>query len=136
MEQKNNTFTAWIRSGFVEMIPRCEGAEAIYVERPEIMHVRVSNIRQDDSGMSAADQIAVVLTTNPTHAAPSSWEIFASWEVFSLGAEHWSARYVPWSLCFDQEKIKAVLEAAPNLKTKPPILAWMQLCQMLRPSLL
>jgi hypothetical protein len=137
MEQKSNTLEAWIRSRFVETIPRREGAHAIYMERPEIMHVRVSNIRHDDSGMSAAiDQIAVVLTTDPKHAAPSSWEVSAAWEVLSLGPEHWKAHYVSWSLCFDQEKIKAVLETAPNLKTRPPILAWMQLSQILRPSLL
>ena len=111
-----NSFEAihqWQQQSFPAIAAKCEGALAIFVERPGATLVRVSNIRADDWG------VTVTITCVPLPGMSRCWEeqtdrcdISASWEIFFGDAVSWRARYVPWQLYFVPEAIDKFIALA------------------------
>lgn len=95
---------------FLEEMPRREGANAIYIERPLIAYVRVSDVRGDDEKMSAV--ITVIPTAGMCDDGTQCFKIGAVWNGFSNFFELWRASYVNWSVYFGTEEIEAGLQLA------------------------
>ena len=97
------------REWFAQIAPKCEGAIAIFMEPPDIICVRVSNIVVDDWG------VRTLITCVPTPGMKrlgkddkDSCNIGAAWEVFSFNEVDWHARYCPWDLIFNSQLIEDV----------------------------
>lgn len=95
---------------FHQELPLREGANAIYIERPRIAYVRVSDVRGDDEGIEAF--IAVLPTPGMSDEGEPSFKISAAWEIFSNFYDHWHAIFVSWSVYFGAEEVKVGLELA------------------------
>ena len=101
------------RQSFPAIATKCEGALAIFLERPDATLVRVSDIKVDDWGVS------VTITYVALPGMSRCWEeqtdhcvISASWEIFTGDTVSWRARYVPWQLYFGPEAIEKFIALA------------------------
>jgi hypothetical protein len=102
-------------SRFLDELPRREGAHAIYIERPTIAVVLVTGVHGDGHGVRA--HIELVHTPGMCESRSRSWDIGASWEVFSNSRDHWHAIYVSWSLYFGADHLQTGLELAAQAAT-------------------
>jgi hypothetical protein len=87
-----------------------EGMPAIFVERPVIVHVKVSDVISEDWGVKCA--ITDLGSPGMHMLQRSPCPIAASWQVFSYSAGNWQAQYVPWSVFFDPQVIGECLACA------------------------
>lgn len=102
------------RESFPAIAAECEGALAIFMERPAATLVRVSNIRADDWG------VKVTITCEPLPGMSrvggeeqiDCCDISASWEIFIGDTLSWRARYIPWRLYFGPEAIEKFIALA------------------------
>lgn len=81
-----------------------EKREAIYKEGGLLARVRLENIRVDAKGVSAN----VVVIPTPSLTDRNGWDIYAAWEIFSCSHARWHARYVSWTISFDDQRGKAI----------------------------
>ncbi len=81
-----------------------EGAEAIFVERPLVAHVRVTDICHDDWGVRLT--ITDLLKPGMHRLRNKVCSIAATWQIFSFSAGDWQAHYIPWKLFFDPTVIR------------------------------
>ena len=95
---------------FLAEMPLREGANAIYIERPMIAYVRVSEIRGFDDHMEAL--VTVVPTPGMNDDCSSPFKIRAAWDSFSNTYSMWHVHYVAFSVYFGQEEVRIGLELA------------------------
>jgi len=111
-----NSFEAihrWQQQSFPAIATKCEGALAIFTERPDATLVRVSNIRADDWGVKAT--ITCVPLPGMSRLGEEQTDrcdISASWEIFFGDSVSWHASYVPWQLHFVPEAIEKFIALA------------------------
>ena len=103
-------------SKFLDELPSREGAHAIYIEPPTTALVLVTGVHGDDNGVSA--HVDFVHTPGMREEASASWEIGASWDIFSNADDHWHAIYVNWSLYFGADHLQTGLELAAQAAAK------------------
>ena len=109
----------WIdqtRKRFPEMAKLREGSLAILMEYPSTWLVRVSDISSDDWGVKF--NITFVPTPGlspPRNTNTPSGKLSAAWEIFTLSADVWSARYLAWRLHFDPESVERVCMVAGQM---------------------
>ena len=108
---------------FSEIGLKQEGAEAIFIEHPTILHVHVSNIVADDWG------VKTLITCIPAPGLGKlgteqrdSCQIAAAWDVLSFDSCDWHARYIPWDLIFDSVLIENVKALAANVAQQGKLL--------------
>jgi hypothetical protein len=81
------TFTDLKRQRFSSIHQSFEGAEAIYAERPAILHGRVAQVSFNDWGAKAR---ITDLRSPGMHRVPQNpLEISMAWEVFSFNESDW-----------------------------------------------
>ena len=95
---------------FLAEMPLREGANAIYIERPMIAYVRVSEIRGFDEHMEAL--VTVVPTPAMNEDCSSQFKIRAAWDWLSNTHDMWHVHYVAFSVYFGQEEVRIGLELA------------------------
>ena len=98
------------REKFIAEMPLREGANAIYIERPLIVYVRVSEIRCLEDRMEA--QITVVHTPGMNEDCKPSFKISAVRDWFSNSYSQWHARHVSWTVYFGNEDLRIGLALA------------------------
>ena len=98
------------REKFIAEMPLREGANAIYIERPLIVYVRVSEIRCFDDHMEA--RITIVPTSGMNQVGRPSFKVGGAWQGFSNIHDKWHVQYVAWSLYFGKEEVRIGLELA------------------------
>jgi hypothetical protein len=92
-----------------------EGVHAIFVERPAIVYVQVSDVLSDDWGV----KFTITDSCRPGmhRLSKSACPISAAWQIFSFDDGGWQAHYVPWRVFFDLEVIRNCVARA-NEKAK------------------
>lgn len=103
-------------SKFLDELPSREGAHAIYIERPMVALVRVTEVHGDDFGVGA--HIDLVHTPGMREGDSASWKISACWDFFSNSHDHWHAHYVSWTLYFGADHLQTGLELAAQAAAK------------------
>ena len=98
------------REKFIAEIPLREGAHAIYIERPTIAYVRVSEIRAFEDHMEA--HVAVVPTPGMNECDLTQWKVGAAWEGLSNIDGLWHVRYVAFTVYFGQAEVQIGLDLA------------------------
>lgn len=89
---------------------------AIFVERPGIFYVNVSDVTHDDWGMKAI--ITDFRMPGMARLQRSPCPIAAAWNVFGFDDGDWHALHIPWRSFFDFEVIRScVAKARENAKT-------------------
>jgi predicted transcriptional regulator len=95
---------------FLAEMPLREGAPAIYIERPLIAYVRVSEIRGFEDHMEAL--VTVVPTPGMNEDCSSQFKIRAAWDWLSNTHDMWHVHYVAFSVYFGEEAVRIGLELA------------------------
>src|SRR5215469_12512550 len=88
-----NTISDWRHERFSSIYQSFEGAEAIYVERPLILHVRVTQVSFDGWGAKAS--ITDLLSPGMHHVSRNPFEMSSAWEVFSCSDKYWDTPNIP-----------------------------------------
>lgn len=112
-ENSFESMDQWQRDSFLAIAAKCEGALAIFMERPDATLVRVSDIRADDWGVTVT--ITCVASPGMSRLGEEQidrLDISAAWEILSADTESWHAQYVPWQLCFVPEAIEKFVALA------------------------
>ena len=99
-----------------------EGVPAIFVERPVIVYVNVSNVISDDWGVKCT--ITDSCLPGMPRLQRSSCQIAAAWEVLDCSDGDWRARYVPWQMFFDPQVIKECLARADERAKAGKVFEW------------
>ena len=87
------------------------GTEAIYRDRPLLARVRVNGVLVTQTGISIGLVLVRDLIGGEDGPEPrSTWEVYASWEVFRSSASTWSCPPAGWYLSFDQGLVRALDE--------------------------
>ena len=118
MESSNSfsRFDAHTRAFFATLASAAEGASAIFMERPTVAQVRVSDITADDWGV----RLRITCLPKPGFGrlgrkAVESTVLAAAWEVFSPEPDAWYAHYISWRLLFDPKLIARISAFAERL---------------------
>ena len=90
---------------FLDELPQREGAQAIYIERPVIALVRVTEVSCNDDEIRA--HMEVVPTPGMNECDAKSSEISARWDIFSNFDDQWHASYVSWTVYFGADRLQA-----------------------------
>jgi hypothetical protein len=122
MNSQLNSLHDLQRARFSNQLSSFEKAEAIYVERPSLLHVRVSEISYDEWGVKAT--IVDSLLPGMRGISQSQCGIAASWKIFSFSTDFWQANYVPWRLFFDPKVIRGCVELAAQANQKGSMIDW------------
>jgi hypothetical protein len=120
-----NSALNWRMNRFAELCPTFAGLEAIHVERPGVLHVRVSEVSCDDWGMKAK---LTFLHTPGMYGAPgSSFTLAASWDTLSSNALEWDTPNIPacrWTTYFDPAIVQAIVGIAAEAHRKGSVIGF------------
>ncbi len=95
---------------FLECKHVFEGAQGLFFAFPQVILVRVDQVKADDWGVEA--RISPLRSDVLPFDGSEPWNIGASWEVFSASEKSWGATYQPWRVIFSEPYIRAVLDRA------------------------
>ena len=115
----------WRMNRFAEQCPTFEGLEAIHVERPGVLHVRVTEVSYDDWGMKA--KLTLLQTPGMYGALGSSFILAASWDIFSSGALEWDTPNIPacrWRTYFDPAVVQAIVGIAAEAHKEGTVISY------------
>ena len=103
----------WCHEKFSSIYQSFDGAEAIYVERPLILHVRVTQVCFDDWGVKAS--ITDLLSPGMHRLRRNPFQFAFAWMVFACGDNYWDTPNIPAcrsQLFFHPIVIRPALELA------------------------
>ena len=98
------------RDRFIAEMFLREGATAIYIEKPIIAYVRVSEVCCFDDHMQA--RITAIPTPGMIQGSLSSCTISAAWDNLSHIDGTWHVPFVSWTAYFGAEEIQIGLQLA------------------------
>lgn len=64
--------------------------------------------------------VSVVTDLGSSQPLDPSWDIEATWEIFSFRAQPWRATYVGWKVWVDKDTVELVKARAKQLPAKTP----------------
>jgi len=118
----------WKRKEFAALAESFEGAEAIYVERPLVLHVRVTDISFDDWGVKA--KATDLLQPGMQKIPQSPFDIFFAWEVFAFNKGEWDTPNIPqcrFRLFFDASVVRPAVKLVAEANRRGSIIDWGEL---------
>ena len=131
---QTNSVSDWSRRRFSSIHQSFGGAEAIYAERPLILHVRVTHVSFDDWGVKAT--ITDLLSPGMHHAPRSTFEIASAWEIFSFDEGDWDTPNIPacrHRLFFHPTVVRPTVELGAKANRQEAIILWDEFLAIVRP---
>jgi hypothetical protein len=122
MNSQSNSLDDLTRERFATHCSSFDLAEAIYVERPGIFHVRVSHISYDKWGVKATAIDSLMPGMHRPRQSP--FEFAASWGIFTFSADYWQAHYVAWRLFFDSRVVRVCVELGAQANQRGSTIDW------------
>jgi hypothetical protein len=99
-----------------------EGVPAIFVERPALVYVNVTDVIADDWGVKCT---ITDLSLPGMHKLPRSpCPIASAWEALDCSYGVWHARYIPWRVFFDPQVIQEYLACAKEKAEAGEVIGW------------
>ena len=123
----------WKQKEFAALAGSFEGAEAIYVERPLILHVRVTNISFDNFGVKA--KATDLLQPGMHRVSQSSFDIFFAWETFAFSKGEWDTPNIPqcrFHLFFGASVVRPAIQLAAEANRTGSIIDWDEFLAVVR----
>jgi hypothetical protein len=99
-----------------------EGVRAIFVERPDLVYVNVTDVIADDWGVKCT--ITDLSAPGMHKLRRSPCPIASSWEVLDFSDGVWHARYIPWRVFFDPHVINQFLAQAKEKAEAGEVIGW------------
>lgn len=122
------------RQRFSSICQLFEGAEAIYAERPLILHVRVTQVSFDDWGVKAI--LTDLLSPGMHRVRQSPFEIASAWEIFSFTESDWDTPNIPQCrhrTFFHPTVVRPALELAGEANQTGATISWDKFLTVVRP---
>jgi hypothetical protein len=129
-----NSLRDWNRQRFSGVCQSFEGAEAIYAERPLILHVRVTQVSFDDWGVKAT--ITDLLSPGMHRVRQNPFEIASAWEIFSFSESDWDTPNIPECrnrTFFHPMVLHPALERAAEANRNGATIDWDEFLAVVRP---
>jgi hypothetical protein len=99
-----------------------EGEPAIFIERPSLVYVNVTNVIADDWGVKCT--ITDLSFPGMHKLLRNPCPIASAWEVLDFSGGVWHARYIPWRVFFDPQVIKDFLARAKEKAEAGEVIGW------------